>query len=59
MPMNTNKELFSYIQLFVIFGHLSRTNNKGNLKLFAVTYYDLCGFAVDAKLLVQLQLKRK
>ncbi len=22
MPMNTNKELFSYIPLFVIFGHL-------------------------------------
>ncbi len=32
LPTNTNEKLFSYIQLFVIFGHLFNDINKGNLK---------------------------
>ena len=33
-----HKELFSYIGLFIIFGHILMSDTEGNLKLFAITY---------------------
>ena len=41
--LNTNEQLFGYFQLFIIFGQLfdEMSDNEGNFKLFAPTYFKL------------------